>query len=1108
MLRLIKGRAGSGKTKYIENEFVSRVKNGDDGLVLIVPEQFSFECERMFLRSLPASQARKIDVLSFTRMATRLIDEYGCKGKFIDRGKQAVAMSLALLGVEDELEIYKSRNGRFDFVDGLVGLMGELKHNCVTPEKLTQACNQVKGSVLKKKLREASLISEAYSAVMSDMFFDSEDRFDILYDLVLKTECFKGKTVAIDSFKGFTQQELKIIGLIAEQADDLIITLCCDGTENDKNKLLFACVYETEQKLIKTAKLANIGVAKPVVLYDVPRFKNDELTALESNIFRIGAEKREGKCQNVELREARDIYDECRWVARRIKKLLREEKLRAREIAVIYRDDAYAQILSDVLKRYEIPVFEDNRQPLSTQPLLVFVKHLFTAVRSGYNSEEIFKYLKSGLAGLNAEQISLLENYVYVWQISGSAWSEEWTGNPNGFEQMHDYDLEKLDKINALRESVISPLKKFYQKCKNGTALDISTAVFELFREVDVRGGLLKLAVLLDEQGESVLALEQETAWKFVMRALDDMVNMLGDRKISLETYEKLFGFLVNASDFGRLPSGLDEVGLGNADRIRTSNPRAVFVVGLNDGEFPRTQMQSGIFTDFERKELSRLDENIVDDGEYKLAEERFFVYSSLCCASEWVFASYHKVGVDGKTKSPSEAVSQIKSGFTELEVVNCAEADVLDYLCSEDSAFDFLSDKWVDNDEMSVALKRYFSQSDRYSPIMSTLDKIVKNEDYAFKNPELSKGLFGEDMYISASKAEDFYKCRFGYFCKHGIKVKRRMVATLDAMQSGLVVHYVMEHLLQKYNKDALISADFKNISADIDKLMAEYLNNEMGGEQDKNGRFMYLFKRLKVIINEVVRFVIEEFKHSDFEFVDFELKIDHDGDIKPLKLSLPNGGSVNIHGSVDRVDVYKKDGVSYIRVVDYKTGKKEFKLYDVINGLNMQMLIYLDCICKNADERYGKMDPAGVLYMLSKREYTKMSGEDVKQATKSVMEGLVVDNIDIVKAMDNEVSGNYIPVKYDVKKGVLKGNLITAGRMGKLLERLEATLIQMGEMLHEGNIAAYPLGEKEDDLPCRYCDYKSVCLKDGADFNKKIKFKDSEIFEILDGGVGKNGD
>lgn len=1107
MLRLIKGRAGSGKTKYIENEFVSRVKNGDDGLVLIVPEQFSFECERMFLRSLNASQASRIDVLSFTRMATRLIDEYGCKGKFIDRGKHAVAMSLALLGVEDELEIYKSRNGRFDFVDGLVGLMGELKHNCVTPEKLIQARNQVKGSVLRKKLAEASLISEAYSAVMSDMFYDSEDRFDILYDLVLKSECFKGKTVAIDSFKGFTRQELKIIGLIAEQADDLIITLCCDGTENEKDKLLFGCVYETEQKLIKTARLANVAVAKPVVLGDVPRFKNDELKELEKNVFRVGAQKREGKCENVELRVARDIYDECRWVARRIKKLLREEKLRARDIAVIYRDDAYAQILSDVLKRYEIPVFEDNRQPLSTQPLLVFVKHLFTAVRSGYNSEEIFKYLKSGLAGLDAEQISLLENYAYVWQISGSAWGEEWTNNPKGFEEMHDYDLEKLGKINALRERVIAPLKNFRQRCKNATALEISTAVFELFRQIDVRGGLLRLAVSLDEQGESVLALEQETAWKFVMRALDDMVNMLGDRKINIETYEKLFSFLVNASDFGRLPSGLDEVELGNADRIRTSNPRAVFVVGLNDGEFPRTQMQSGIFTDFERKELSKLDENLVDDGEYRLAEERFFVYSSLCCASEWVFASYHKVGVDGKTKSPSEAVSQIKSVFTELEAVSCAEADALEYLCSQDSAFDLMTDKWADNDEISVALKKYFSCSDRYSPIMGTLDKIVKNEDYTFKNPELSKGLFGENIYISASKAETFHNCRFGYFCKHGMKVQGRTVATLDAMQSGNVVHYVLEHLLKKYKKSGLISADFKSVSADIDELMTEYLNIKMGGEQDKNSRFMYLFRRLKGIINEVVKFTIEEFSQSDFEFADFELKINNDGDISPLRLPLPDGGSVNVDGSVDRVDIYKKDDACYIRVVDYKTGKKEFRLYDVMGGLNMQMLIYLDCICKSDRKHYGEnVEPAGVLYMRSKREYTKMSGSDVKKTVNSVMDGLIVENIDVVKAMEHEVEGRYVPVKYDGK--ALKGNLITAGRMDKLLERIEDTLIKMGEALHSGDVAAYPLGKSQSELPCRYCDYKSVCLKDGSYFKEKKRFTDSEVFGLLDGGEGRNGD
>lgn len=1106
MLRLVTGRAGSGKTKYIENEFVSRIKNEDKGLVMIVPEQFSFECERMFLRSLSASQARNIDVLSFTRMADRLIDEYGCKRKFLDRGKQAVAMSIALSAVEDELEVYKSRNGKLDFVDGLVKLMSELKHNCVTAQDLTDACGMVKGKILKQKLREAGVISEAYSAVVSEMFFDCEDRLNILYDLVLKSGCFRGKTVAIDSFKGFTEQELRVIGLIAEQADELFVTLCCEGVSHNNEFSLFSCVDKTAKKLIDVAKRANVSVATPIILSDTPRFKTFELKALEKNIFRVNKEKFEGECKNVELCYARDIYDECRWVARRIKKLLREENMRARDIAVIYRNESYAQVLPNILRRCEIPVFEDNRQPLSTQPLLVFVKHLFSAVRSNYNSEEIFKYLKSGLAGITTEQVAELENYVYVWQISGSAWTKEWTGNPRGYEEERESDIAKLAEINTLRERVIIPLKNFYYKCKDGGALEISTAVFELFREINVRGGLLKLAVSLNEQGESALSLEQELAWKFVMNALDDMVNMLGDRKVNLETYERLFGFLVNSSDFGRLPSGLDEVGLGNADRIRTVNPRAVFVVGLNEGEFPKTQTQSGILTDFERKELSKLGTNLLDDGEYKLAEERFLVYSSLCCASERVFASCSKMGIDGTTMSPSEAVAQIKSVFSSLEVKPCAENDEIEYICSDSYAFELLSDKWSDNDVMTATLKKVFSQKEEYAPVMQAIDKIAQKRNFSFENSEVSKALFGDNMYISASKAEDFHKCRFRYFCKFGMRVQNRTVASLDAMKSGLVVHYVMENLLKKYDRDALISASFEEIGAYVDVLMNEYLDTQMGGIDGKNGRFMYLFKRLKVIIKSVVMRTVEEFSRSEFEFVDFELSIGPDGDIPCLTLPLDDGGSVNVQGSVDRVDIFKKDGLSYVRVVDYKTGKKVFKLTDVLNGLNMQMLIYLDCICKNAGERYGEMSPAGVLYMLSRREYNKMSGNKVKKSVSSRMEGLVIDNLEILNAMEKGVEGVFLPAKYDESKGTLSGNVITAGRMGKLLDRLENTLREMGTLLHKGDIAAFPLGDNADNLPCKYCDYKSVCLNDGT-FNPRIDLKNDDVFDILDGGEGADG-
>lgn len=388
----------------------------------------------------------------------------------------------------------------------------------------------------------------------------------------------------------------------------------------------------------------------------------------------------------------------------------------------------------------------------------------------------------------------------------------------------------------------------------------------------------------------------------------------------------------------------------------------------------------------------------------------------------------------------------------------------------------------------------------------MQAIDKIAQKRNFSFENSEVSKALFGDNMYISASKAEDFHKCRFRYFCKFGMRVQNRTVASLDAMKSGLVVHYVMENLLKKYDRDALISASFEEIGAYVDVLMNEYLDTQMGGIDGKNGRFMYLFKRLKVIIKSVVMRTVEEFSRSEFEFVDFELSIGPDGDIPCLTLPLDDGGSVNVQGSVDRVDIFKKDGLSYVRVVDYKTGKKVFKLTDVLNGLNMQMLIYLDCICKNAGERYGEMSPAGVLYMLSRREYNKMSGNKVKKSVSSRMEGLVIDNLEILNAMEKGVEGVFLPAKYDESKGTLSGNVITAGRMGKLLDRLENTLREMGTLLHKGDIAAFPLGDNADNLPCKYCDYKSVCLNDGT-FNPRIDLKNDDVFDILDGGEGADG-
>ena len=334
--------------------------------------------------------------------------------------------------------------------------------------------------------------------------------------------------------------------------------------------------------------------------------------------------------------------------------------------------------------------------------------------------------------------------------------------------------------------------------------------------------------------------------------------------------------------------------------------------------------------------------------------------------------------------------------------------------------------------------------------------------------------------MHISASKVEDYYNCPFRYFCKFGLRLRPRVVAELNPMNTGTVIHFVLENIVRMYGGKGLSKIGEREMRSSIRNLLDEYLENSMGGEIEKTKRFTYLYGRLTSTVYTVVSHLARELEQSRFEPVDFELRINNDGDVRPLRLRASDGSVISVYGIVDRVDVMKKDGKSYLRVIDYKTGTKVFALDDVFEGLNMQMLIYLFSIWRNGGERYGDIVPSGILYMPAYMPYTNLerhAGADAIRAEadkKLCMNGLVLDDPEVIEGMEQDIGGVFIPVSR--KKNEITGSLISLEMLGRLEKKVESLLVQMAESLHSGDIAGKP-HEKGQSSACDYCDYRKVC-------------------------------
>ena len=1090
MLNIITGRTGSGKTRFIRS-MVSEIANvQSDKAIIIVPEQFSFETEKGMLSLLGNEKINNVEILSFSRLGERLLSQYGkIDKKIADDGVRAVLMSRAIETLEDKLTIF-NRYKRFpQLLQEVLSFHKEMKKCGVTNDNLGEFSDKVQKASFSSKLSELSLIFTCYDALLSQSFTDNNTHLDLLYDLLWDVDYFKGKTVFLDAFSGFSGQEYKIIEQILRQADDVFVTFCCDTSKNNGRYELFYNANVEIKKLKGIANKINVKIAPEKVLYSKKEFKKNELNFFEDNIFSSNNSRYEEDASAITIIPCRTKTEECQTVAAEIKKLVREENLRYRDIAVIVRNEEnYRKDLASAFRKYDIDCFHDNRQPIDTQPLVVFVKCLLDILVKGFETETVLRFLKTQLYGFTVEEIALLEDYCLMWRVSPSAWKNKWTENPKGFgEDFDEASQITLNSINNLRERVVGPILSLKNKIKNAHGETVSKELFAFLRNSRIDENLKIFTAFLKDNAETDLALEQGRIWKMLTEILDGLYFALGKSSITIERYSELFTILVASKDMGVIPNGIDEVIVGSADRIRASAPKVVFLMGVNTGVFPGESSSGVLFNDIERCELIKNGLPIISNLEYNSVSENFIAYHAATLATDKLYFTYPALGSDSSSLTPSEMVSEVLKLFPKCEIRT--ESKKLDRVESRDSAFSVMAGENVNGSVLGETLKQYFSDNNGENEL-SKLHKADK-KDFKLADTDLATEFFGKNMYISASRVEKFYKCPFSYFCEYGLKAVPRKEAEVDAALSGTLIHHVLEVFLFENPKDKLNSLNDKDIRIKINKIIDDYIAENMGGYENKASSFMRTVALLKETSFKVTKHLIAEFSQCKFTPADFELKINVDGQIPPYEIGLDNGGVVKIVGSIDRVDTYETEDNTFVRVIDYKTGGKEFKLGEVFSGLNMQMLIYLFAIWQNGGEYYKNVTPAGVLYFQAKSPRVKSDkitrdSDEYTSKTASMQElrmhGMVLNNIDVVTAMENSCEGLFIPVSLD-KNGALKGNVISLDALSALKDRVNNSIKNMAKDLQNGYISAFPI-----DGGCAWCDYKDVCKREDSDPIKEL--------------------
>ena len=1104
-IRFLYGRAGSGKSTRIAEEIIRELSCGGR-VLLLVPEQEAVMAERRVADCISAQKEQiptvNLEILNFRRLANRVFRTFGgLSYRYIGEGARSLIMWQALVFAAPQLREYGNALSDMPrLIDLMLSAVKECKTYRILPQRLMEAAAQVAGEKpsLSAKLSDIGLIYAAYERLLKEEYDDPQDDLTRLDALLSEHDAFGGYSVYIDSFHGFTPQEFAVIGHMFRQADRVTVAL---GMLPDSGEMIFDAVRDTDKTLHQLAAGVRDASVSRICLTGQPRFRSEALCRLEKELFSFDraaeaqAAGREDAGSAVSVVSAGDVYAEAEYTAQMILKKVRETGCRFRDVAVIMRDpESYAGVMDAYLEKYEVPYFVARRDELKEKPLVKLILSALAIKADNWRCDDVIAYLKTGLSGICADDCDRLELYAYLWNINGGRWYEEfdWTMHPRGYrDKLTEADAEELNCINEIRRRVTGPLCAFFEAFGEGaTVRSVSAALYGLLQTLGIE------ALCGAEKHEEAIRI-----WNCTVDALDQLVRVLPELPVTAEQYGKLFSMLIRASDIGHIPPAADAVTIGSAGLLRTGYIRHVFLLGANEGVFPASVSEGSIFSDTDKLLLENLCElTLSPDTDRLSAEELYRFYRSVTCASDSVTVSYPVMGLRGEALRPSMPVLRIRKLFPELRPVSPELLPPEERAQGYAAAFELAAA--YRKTPFGKALMRIYRQDMFWTGRLEAMLCPIA-ERHVRILPDTVNRLFPGDITLTQSRLDAFCGCAFSFWCKYYLELDDIRRYSFSPSDSGTFIHRMLEGFMRLARREDGMKTDYTDgeISEILDGMIQTYLGGIFGSEYDRgmcSARLVRTFGRMKRSCEQLVRDLLDEFSQSEFVPQYFELKIAPPGrypgeqTVPPLMIPAGNGRHVCVCGQIDRVDTLNRGNDVYVRVVDYKTGRKEFDPADLKEGLNTQMFLYLFSLLEAKDRGFlkelgvkdgGRVLPAGVLYCNARTDPLPVSAEQsAEEVTEEVRRairrcGLLTNRLDILRAMEADLGARYIPVSLKKDETFTKRSAVIGA--DDEFERWEKTITEtVSEKAREilgGCADAEPL--RGDHNPCGFCALKPVC-------------------------------
>lgn len=1133
-IRFIYGRAGTGKSTFCLNQIKKKIENDKNNkLILLVPEQYTFDTEKKFLETVTEKGFLRGEVISFKRMASVVFEECGGRSnvRMNDSGKNMLIYKLLKENMNN-LKYFTRVSKQQGFSQIIGKMITEFKKYNISTEILDLKEEEIKEEDLKNKIDDLKLLYKIFDESINSKYIDSDDDLTYLAKKLVECDIYDGAEIWLDEFTTFTPQQLEVIKILAKKAKTVNITLCSDtiGIDRDLDYTsVFDAIKNTEYSILRMMEENNISYMEPINLNkEVPyRFKDKEdLRHLEKNFFSYPFKTYKGKEKSLRLYKANNSYDEIEVIARDILKRVRDDGYRFRDIAVICRNiENYEKIATVILKEYDIPFFIDKKREILNNPLVIVIVSALEIISSNWSYESVFKYLKSGLLNLEKDYIDRLENYVLANGIKGYKWTKDLYEGVD-LETLSKEDNEMIEVMEEIREPILKLQKSLKTKNK---VKDLATKLYELLLDLEVFKTLDKWIENFNELGLQDMIKEYDQVPKMVMDILDQLVEVLGDEDIELKDFIKLITAGFEEKEIGVIPMAIDQVNIGDISRVKGREVKVVYLIGVNDGVLPSANKEEGIISDRERNILKEIGIKLAADSKTKAYEEQFMVYTALTIASEKLMISYPMADFEGKALRPSIIIPRIKKIFPKV----VEESEIFNIEDKNDK-FKKITAPTPTFNELIVALRQEIEKETIDEYWAEAYKWFEEDEEFKDKSKVIFKGLTysnlvdnvpkekiknlyktNDKFIFNVSRLEKYAQCPFSYFIEYGLKAKNRKVYEFTAPDLGSFMHDILEGFTNKVKNEKISWSDLNREKCTyiVNELVDRKLENDKNSILNSDKKYKYFADRFKRTITKSVMVLSEQMRRGQFEIFKNEFAFGGFKDGEAIKIDLPEAKeTVYLVGRVDRIDTLDLDGNTYIKVIDYKSGAKKFSLSDVYHGIQIQLLVYLDALIKNSEYILEKQAmPGAILYFKIDDPIIKSKKElDEDEIKKSIlkelkMSGLLIKDISVVKAMDNDIDTYSLVIPAGLKKDgdfSSKSSVVTREQFDILRKYVNEKMVSLCEEMLSGEIKLEPTKNK-DNAFCTYCDYSSICQFDTGIENNKYKIilkkKDEKAWSLI---------